>query len=127
MIDGCLVVPHRVVAPTIAPARQNPPLALHRTLRRPAHRPHAQHGPTRKAPCALPDRGVGGVGELAAVGVLAAFRRRGVASALSVHLARTAHTRGIGLVFLEAEPGEEQLYRRTGFTDATTKIWTSLR
>jgi ribosomal protein S18 acetylase RimI-like enzyme len=67
------------------------------------------------------------VGELAAVGVLTAFRRRGIASALSAHLARTAHAQGISLVFLEAEPGEEQLYRRTGFTDATAKIWASIR
>jgi ribosomal protein S18 acetylase RimI-like enzyme len=71
--------------------------------------------------------GVEGVGELAAVGVLAAFRGRGIASALSAYLARSAHSRGIHLVFLEAEPTEEQLYRRTGFTDATTKIWASLR
>jgi len=67
------------------------------------------------------------VGELAAVGVLTAFRRRGIASALSVHLARTAHSHGISLVFLEAEPDEEQIYRRTGFTDVTTKLWTSIR
>jgi GNAT superfamily N-acetyltransferase len=67
------------------------------------------------------------VGELAAVGVLAAFRRRGIASALSAQLARTAHSQGISLVFLEAEPEEEQIYRRTGFTDATTKIWASIR
>jgi GNAT superfamily N-acetyltransferase len=67
------------------------------------------------------------VGELAAVGVLTAFRRRGIASALSAHLARTAHSQGISLVFLEAEPEEEQIYRRTGFTDATTKIWASIR
>lgn len=67
------------------------------------------------------------VGELAAVGVLTAFRRRGIASALSAHLARTGHSRGISLVFLEAEPDEEQVYRRTGFTDATTKLWASLR
>jgi len=66
-------------------------------------------------------------GELAAVGVLTAFRRRGIASALSAHLARTAHSHGIGLVFLEAEPEEEQIYRRTGFTDATTKLWASIR
>jgi GNAT superfamily N-acetyltransferase len=66
-------------------------------------------------------------GELAAVGVLARFRRRGIASALSAHLARTALSEGIGLVFLEAEPEEEQIYRRTGFTDATTKIWASIR
>jgi ribosomal protein S18 acetylase RimI-like enzyme len=68
-----------------------------------------------------------GAGELAAVAVLTAFRRRGIASALSAHLARTAHSRGIGLVFLEAEPEEEQIYRRTGFTDATTKLWASMR
>jgi ribosomal protein S18 acetylase RimI-like enzyme len=67
------------------------------------------------------------VGELAAVGVLTAFRRRGIASALSAHLARTAHSQGISLVFLEAEPEEEKIYRRTGFTDATTKIWASIR
>ena len=67
------------------------------------------------------------VGELAGVGVLAAFRRRGIASAISAYPARTAHTRGISLVFLEAGPGEEQIDRRTGFTDATTKIWASIR
>jgi GNAT superfamily N-acetyltransferase len=65
--------------------------------------------------------------ELAAVGVLAPFRRRGIASALSAHLARTAHSQGVSLVFLEAEPEEEQIYRRTGFTDVTTKIWASIR
>jgi ribosomal protein S18 acetylase RimI-like enzyme len=67
-----------------------------------------------------------GTGELAAVAVRAAFRRRGIASALSAHLAKTAHSRAITLVFLEAEPGEEQVYRRTGFVDVTTKIWMSL-
>jgi len=67
------------------------------------------------------------VGELAAVGVLPAFRRRGIASAISAYLARTAHSQGISLVFLEAEPEEEQIYRHTGFADATTKIWASIR
>jgi ribosomal protein S18 acetylase RimI-like enzyme len=62
-------------------------------------------------------------GELAAVAVRAEFRRRGIASALSAQLARAAHGRGIGVVFLEAEPEEESIYRRTGFTDVTTKIW----
>jgi ribosomal protein S18 acetylase RimI-like enzyme len=66
-----------------------------------------------------------GVGELAAVGVLTGYRRRGIASAVSVCLARTAHAQGIGLVFLEAEPDEEQIYRRAGFFDVTAKIWVS--
>ena len=66
-------------------------------------------------------------GELAAVAVRAAFRGRGIASALSAHLARTAHSCAIPLVFLEAEPGEERIYRRTGFAEVTTKIWMSLR
>jgi ribosomal protein S18 acetylase RimI-like enzyme len=68
-----------------------------------------------------------GTGELAGVGVLAAFRRRGIASAVSAHLARTAHDRGIGVVFLEALPDEEEIYRRTGFADVSAKAWLSLR
>lgn len=63
------------------------------------------------------------VGELAAVGVRAEFRRRGIGSALSAQLARAAHARGTGVVFLEAEPAEESIYRRTGFTDVSAKIW----
>jgi N-acetylglutamate synthase-like GNAT family acetyltransferase len=43
------------------------------------------------------------VGEFAAVGVLTAFRRQGITSALSAHLATTAYSHGISLVFLEAE------------------------
>lgn len=68
-----------------------------------------------------------GTGELAAVAVLTPFRRRGIASALSAYLARTAHSRPVGLVFCEAEPEEEEIYRRTGFTDVSSKIWLSLR
>lgn len=68
-----------------------------------------------------------GTGELAAVAVLTPFRRRGIASALSAHLARTAHARPVGLVFLEAEPEEEDIYRRTGFIEVSSKIWLSLR
>jgi ribosomal protein S18 acetylase RimI-like enzyme len=68
-----------------------------------------------------------GSGELAAVGVLTAFRRRGIASAVSAHLARTAHARGIKVVFLEALPDEEEIYRRTGFAGVSAKVWLSLR
>jgi ribosomal protein S18 acetylase RimI-like enzyme len=68
-----------------------------------------------------------GIGELAAVGVLTAFRRRGIASAVSAHLARTAHARGTTVVFLEALPDEEEIYRRVGFADVSSKAWLSLR
>ena len=57
--------------------------------------------------------------------LIAAYMR--ASAAVSAYLARTAHSRGISLVFLEAEPEEEQIYRRTGFADATTKIWASIR
>lgn len=67
-----------------------------------------------------------GTGELAAVGVLTEFRRRGIASAVSAHLARTAHARGIKVVFLEALPDEEEIYRRAGFADVSAKVWLSL-
>jgi predicted acetyltransferase len=63
----------------------------------------------------------------AAVGVLAACRRRGIAAPIGAHQAGAAHADGIGLVFLEAEPDEERIYRRTGFLDAAAKIWASLR
>jgi GNAT superfamily N-acetyltransferase len=78
---------------------------------------------------AVPDRGARpGAGDAdALIAFFRPFRRRGIASALSAHLARTDHSQGISLVFLEAEPEEEQIYHRTGFTDATTKIWASIR
>jgi ribosomal protein S18 acetylase RimI-like enzyme len=66
-------------------------------------------------------------GELAAVGVLGAYRRRGIASALSASLARTAHAHGMSVVWLEAEPEEESIYRRTGFPIAGRKLWMSRR
>jgi ribosomal protein S18 acetylase RimI-like enzyme len=67
------------------------------------------------------------IGELAAVGVLPQFRRRGVASAVSVHLARAAHEQGVRLVWLEAAPEEEQIYVQAGFVIAGQKLWISLR
>jgi len=59
--------------------------------------------------------------------VLTPFRRSGIASAIGAYLARTAHPQGIGLIFGKAEPEEEQIYRSTGFIDAATKIWASIR
>jgi ribosomal protein S18 acetylase RimI-like enzyme len=67
------------------------------------------------------------VGELAAVGVLAHFRRRGVASAVSVYLARAADEQAVRLVWLEAAPEEEQIYARAGFIVVKQKLWISMR
>jgi GNAT superfamily N-acetyltransferase len=78
------------------------------------------------------------VGELAAVGVLAHFRRRGVASAVSVYLARAAAAQpvrlareadeqAVRLVWLEAAPEEEQIYARAGFIVVKQKLWISMR
>ncbi|GIM98178.1 GNAT family N-acetyltransferase [Paractinoplanes toevensis] len=67
------------------------------------------------------------VGELAAVAVLTHFRRRGIASAISVGLAKAAHRQGMRLVWLEAAPTEEQIYTRAGFITAGQKLWISLR
>lgn len=66
------------------------------------------------------------IGELAAVGVSTPFRRRGVASAVTVHLARAAHAHGMRLVWLEAHEDEQQLYARAGFVTAGEKLWISL-
>lgn len=70
---------------------------------------------------------VDGIDELAAVGVREPYRRRGIAGALTVFLANAGHARGVRLVWLEAEPREERLYRSLGFVDAAEKLWISLR
>ena len=70
---------------------------------------------------------IDGIDELAAVGVREPYRRRGIAGALTVFLANAGHDRGVRLVFLEAEPREERIYRALGFVDAAEKIWISLR
>jgi GNAT superfamily N-acetyltransferase len=70
---------------------------------------------------------IDGTDELAAVGVREPYRRRGIAGALTVFLANAGHDRGVRLVWLEAEPREERIYRALGFVDATEKIWMSLR
>jgi GNAT superfamily N-acetyltransferase len=68
-----------------------------------------------------------GVDELAAVGVREPYRRRGIAGALTAYLAQESHRRGVQLVWLEAEPAEQRIYRGVGFVDAAEKIWLSLR
>ena len=73
----------------------------------------------------LVDGPIEGIGELAAVGVLESFRRRGIATAVSVRLAVTAHEQGMRMVWLEAAPAEERIYRRAGFAAAGRKLWIS--
>ena len=68
-----------------------------------------------------------GVSELAAVGVIESHRRRGVATAVTALLTRTAHERGARLVWLEpAGEREAALYARVGFRPDGHKLWISL-
>ena len=70
---------------------------------------------------------VGGLTEIAAVGVLEEFRRRGIASALSAALASSAFDQGIATPFLmAASPAEQLVYERAGFVKAGHIIHVSL-
>lgn len=75
----------------------------------------------------LVDTEASGIGELAAIGVLDPWRRRGIAAAMSLLLARTAHEHGKSLVWLEAAPQEERIYLRAGFVACGRKLWISRR
>jgi predicted acetyltransferase len=75
----------------------------------------------------LVDGPLDGIGELAAVGVIEQYRRRGIAGAMSLHLAMKAHEQGMKLVWLEAAPEEEGIYKRAGFTPSGAKLWISRR
>lgn len=58
-----------------------------------------------------------GLSEVAGIGVRAQFRRRGVAGALTVRLAREAFAAGVALAFLmAAHETEARIYERAGFT-----------
>lgn len=70
--------------------------------------------------CAPPHAGVS---ELAAVGVRPAYRRRGVAAALTALLTRTCPTVGIARPFLTpAGAAEERIYRRVGYQQVSTML-----
>jgi ribosomal protein S18 acetylase RimI-like enzyme len=57
-----------------------------------------------------------GVTEIAAIGVLRPYRRRGIAAALTARLARTSQESGIAFPFLMAEgQAEQRIYERSGF------------
>jgi GNAT superfamily N-acetyltransferase len=63
-----------------------------------------------------------GVTELASVGVRGAFRRRGVAAALTSRLAREAFAGGVNLIWLTPLEDEgERIYSRVGFA-ATSEV-----
>jgi ribosomal protein S18 acetylase RimI-like enzyme len=68
-----------------------------------------------------------GIAEIAGIGVRAAFRRRGIARALTTRLAREAFTRGVTLVFLTpAHDVEARIYTRAGFVGAAEQLLISL-
>ncbi|WP_410662637.1 GNAT family N-acetyltransferase [Amycolatopsis sp. lyj-84] len=57
-----------------------------------------------------------GASEIAGIGVLDGYRQRGIAAALTEHLAREAHARGGESVFLTPGAGQaERVYGRVGF------------
>ncbi len=67
------------------------------------------------------------VTEIAAIGVLQPYRRRGIAAALTARLARIAQEHGITLPFLMAEGQVEQrIYERAGFELRTQILHISL-
>jgi ribosomal protein S18 acetylase RimI-like enzyme len=68
----------------------------------------------------------GGLAELAAVGVLPAWRRRGIAAALTGALGRAAFDRGIAVLMLMAYEAEQGIYARAGFTVASEIIFVSV-
>lgn len=64
-----------------------------------------------------------GVTEIAGIGVLAAFRRRGIAGALTAMLAREAFARGASLAWLTPENDESRnIYARAGFVAVSEQL-----
>ncbi len=64
-----------------------------------------------------------GVSELAAVGVRASHRRRGVAAALTALLTRSCPSHGIGTPFrTPAGAAEERVYRSVGYRPVTRML-----
>ncbi|WP_052229648.1 GNAT family N-acetyltransferase [Streptomyces sp. CT34] len=70
----------------------------------------------------------GGVSELAAIGVRAAYRRRGIASALAAALTRACPNAGITTPFLMPENNDsERIYQRLGYRRVSEILHISLR
>ena len=80
--------------------------------------------PAGAGTCTAPEDGLT---ELTSVGVRAAFRRRGIAEALTGRLAEGAFAAGMAGVFLMAAgEGEARIYARAGFTRAGEVLHISL-
>jgi predicted GNAT family acetyltransferase len=56
-----------------------------------------------------------GVTEVTSIGVRVSYRRRGIAAAMTVWLAASAHASGARTLFLMANEAEERIYARVGF------------
>ena len=64
-----------------------------------------------------------GVTEIVGIGVLARFRGRGIAGALTSLLAREAFARGANLAWLTPEHDEARnIYARTGFVSVSEQL-----
>ncbi len=67
-----------------------------------------------------------GVSEIAAIGVVPAYRRRGIASAVTTMLAARAHGAGAHIAWLEpAGEREAAMYEAIGFRADGEKLWIS--
>jgi ribosomal protein S18 acetylase RimI-like enzyme len=58
---------------------------------------------------------IGGVTEINSIGVRSAYRRRGIAAAVTAALCRAAQEAGATTLFLMADEAEERIYSRVGF------------
>jgi ribosomal protein S18 acetylase RimI-like enzyme len=58
---------------------------------------------------------IGGATEINSIGVRPAYRRRGIAAAVTAALARSARSAGATTLFLMADEAEERIYARVGF------------
>jgi len=84
----------------------------------------ATGAPTGGGICDVP---LHGSTELAGVGVRPAFRRRGIAGALTTQLVRDAFARGVTTVFLTpGHDAEERIYARAGFSRTSEQLHISL-
>lgn len=64
-----------------------------------------------------------GISELAGVGVRPSFRGRGIAAAMTAHLAHAAFARGITTLFLMPGDGAaERIYKRAGFRTTDLQV-----